>query len=66
MGNGHSFCYACALENRSFNVSFTIGKRSFTLYSERTVAHTCQYDVVLYYSINVVHSTLTSHKNGMT
>ena len=70
MGNDHSFSYACPLENRNFNTNFTfrptIGTRLFTLYSERTVAHTCQYDIILYYSIYVLHITLTSHINGMT
>ena len=43
-----------------------LGLRPFTLYSEHTVTHTCQYDITLYYSIYVLHSSLTSHINGMT
>ena len=43
-----------------------LGTRPTTLYSEGTVAHTCQYDIILYYSTYVVLSNLTSHINGMT
>ena len=43
--------YVCALENRSFNINFTGHARPFTLNSEPTVAHACQYDIILYYSM---------------
>ena len=44
-----------------------LGTRPLTQVNrERTVAHTCQCDIILYYSMYVVHSTLTSHINGMT
>ena len=44
-----------------------LGTRPLTQVNrERTVAHTCQYDTTLHYTIYVLHSTLTSHNNGMT
>ena len=45
MGNGHSFCFACALENQSFNINFT---RHASLY---TLQHT-HVSMTLYFIIS--------------
>ena len=47
-------------------IQTSLDTRPFTLDSERTVAHTSQYDNILYYPIHVLHCTLTSHINGTT
>ena len=67
-GNDHSFCYACALENQSFITNFTRHAYHYTIYIQWTHSrtHTCQYDIILYYSTYVVLSNLTSHIDGMT
>ena len=50
-GIDRSFCYACALDNQSFNTNFTRHASLYTVQWTLSRTHVCQYDITLYYSM---------------